>query len=97
MHALNLVYIYFILTAKYKRESFMRGLKLQLGARSSIVRNEEYESIFRLYQEPHLADTLSKYPFRMHFVGEKGIDLGEVCRDAFTAFYVAYRSMDQHW
>ena len=28
----------------------------------------------------------------MHFVGEKGIDLGGVCRDAFTAFFdVAYR------
>ena len=70
----------------------MKGLKLQRGTRSSIVRNEEYESIFKLYQEPHLADTLSKYPFRMHFIGEKGIDLGGVCRDAFTAFFdVAYR------
>lgn len=28
----------------------------------------------------------------MHFVGEKGVDLGGVCRDAFTAFFdVAYR------
>ena len=70
----------------------MKGLKLQGGAKSSVVRNEEYESIFKLYQEPQLVDTLSKYPFRIRFVGEKGVDLGGVCRDAFTAFYdVAYR------
>ena len=69
----------------------MKGLKLRGGARSSVVRSEEYDSIFKLYQEPNLADTLSKYPFRMHFVGEKEVDLGGVCRDAFTAFFdVAY-------
>ena len=42
----------------------MKGLKLQRGARSPVIRNEEYESIFKLYEEPQLADTLSKYPFR---------------------------------
>ena len=70
----------------------MKGLKLQRGTRSSIVCNEEYDSILKLYQEPQLADTLSKYPLRIHFIGEKGIDLGGVCRDAFTAFFdIAYR------
>ena len=34
----------------------MKGLKLRGGARSSVVRSEEYDSIFKLYQEPNLAD-----------------------------------------
>ena len=64
---------------------------MQGGAKSSLVRNDEHESIFKSYQEPQLVHTLSKYSFRIRFVGKKGVDLGEVCHDAFTAFYdVAY-------
>ena len=52
----------------------MRELKLQGGTNRST-------------REPQLTDTLAKYPFRMQFVGEKGVDLGGVCRDAYTAFF----------
>ena len=66
----------------------MKGLKLQYGSKSQVVRNKEYESIWKLYDdESTRSDTLQKYPFRVLFVGEKGVDIGGVCRDAFSAFY----------
>ena len=70
----------------------MKGMDLHYGSRAVIVRNDEYESVVKLYLGDQLNETLSKYPFRMRFVDEKGIDLGGVCRDAFTAFFsIAYR------
>lgn len=66
----------------------MKGLKLQSGSKSQVVRNNEYDSIRKLYEEQNIrSDTLQKYPFRVQFVGEKGVDVGGVCRDAFSAFF----------
>ena len=49
----------------------VKGLTLQYGSKSQVVRNKEYESIGKLYDdESTRSDTLQKYPFRVLFVGE---------------------------
>lgn len=35
----------------------------------------------------HFTDILKEYPFRIRYIGEKGIDMGSLCRDLFSAYW----------
>ena len=57
------------------------------GIIHTIDRRALYQDVLSLYSE-RMEEVIGKYPFRVQFKDEIGVDLGGVSRDFFSAFFM---------
>ena len=79
------------LTVDSERVQFMSDgvhIHTKLGTWRKVQRCQIYEDVVEMYQDD-LSGVLEEYPFRVKFEGEIAIDVGGVCRDMFSCFWLA--------
>ena len=67
------------------RHKFMSDNTHQ-GLGRAFRRDHVYDDVIETYQD-NLEDILKEFSFRIHYINEKAVDIGGVCRNFFSAFW----------
>ena len=70
--------------ASSEREDYMVSIGATYGGNHVIRRSSVFEDVMQLYQQEQMA---KEFPVNIKFESEKGVDVGGVTREMYSAFW----------